>query len=81
MIDVKELHSKAVKLNKKIDKLSAEYATIIQQIADNCQHEELEDKSSWSYGGYDYQGEDRTWQQCKLCGKVFNLKIRYTGFG
>ncbi len=77
MIDVKELHDKAVKLNKKIDKLSAEYATIIQQIADNCQHEELEDKS-YSDSANEAEG---CWQQCKLCGKGFNLKIRYTGFG
>jgi hypothetical protein len=81
MLDVKELHAKAIKLNKKIDKLSAEYTTITQQIKDNCPHDEVEGKSSWSYGGYDYQGEDRSWQECKLCGETFNLKIRYTGFG
>ena len=80
MLDVKELHAKALKLNKKIDKLREECATIKQQIAENCQCEELEDKSSWSCGGYDYEGASSNWQQCKMCGKVFNLKVRYTGF-
>lgn len=55
--------------------------TIQQEIKATCVHLELESKSSYSYGGYDYQGEDRTWDVCKHCGEKFNLKIRYTGFG
>ena len=46
-----------------------------------CPPEDRLQKSSYSHGGYDYQGEDRTWEECKICGRIHNEKIRYTGFG
>lgn len=54
---------------------------VMDEIRATCEHENMVQRSSYSYGGYDYQGEDRTWDECLHCGMKSNLKIRYTGFG
>jgi len=79
--EVIELLNKKVKLEKKIKKMYEEISSLNSLIKENCKHPVLVEKSSWSYGGYDYQGEDRNWEACETCGHTQDLKIRYTGFG
>ena len=64
----------------KIQALHAELAKVEQQIKDTCHHPMLVNKQSYTSGGYDYQGEDRDWEECTICGHTQNLKIRFTGF-
>jgi rubrerythrin len=78
---ISDLVYKKNKLNKRLEKLSIELCEVEKQIKESCTHSDMIKKSSWSCGGYDYQGEDRTWDECPVCGHTSNLKIRYTGFG
>ena len=79
--EVIELLNKKVKLEKKIKKMHEEISSLNSLIKDNCNHPVLVEKSSWSYGGYDYQGVDRNWNACEICGHTQDLQIRDTGFG
>lgn len=77
------LVKKQKKIIKDIAKLNLDLKDVTSEITKNCPcpEDHSKKKSSWSYGGYPYQGEDRTWDECSICGKSKNLKIRYTGFG
>lgn len=81
--DVLLLVEEKKKLEKKVKKLQDSIRNLTSSITQECTcpEEYSKKKQSWSYGGYDYQGEDRTWDECSICGKSKNLKIRYTGFG
>lgn len=78
-----ELKDKLEPIKTKVKELHKELKCLDLLIKENCNcsSEDQVHKSSYSYGGYDYQGEDRAWLECAICGKTSNLKIRYTGFG
>ena len=81
--NIPELLRKKLKLEDKIEKIEKEYASLVLEIESKCpcSSEDQVQQNSYSYGGYDHPGENRTWLRCSVCGKTSNLKICYTGFG
>lgn len=41
---------------------------ILKDLLKNCQHEELEEKSSYCSGSYYDKASTDRWMECKLCG-------------
>ena len=75
-----ELVEKRSSLAEQITALELEARAVQERIAATCHHPIMVRKSSYISGGYDYQGEDRTWNQCTICGHTSSLKVVMTGF-
>lgn len=75
---LEEEHRLAIKWKKIQEKMGK----VKELIHKNCQclPENRERKYHSTPGGYDYKGEDSSWDQCKICGRTYNYKSRLTGF-
>lgn len=49
--------------------LADKQRTILKELLVKCQHEEIEEQSSYCSGSYYDKASTDYWNQCKLCGK------------
>ena len=68
-----------LQINRKI-KTIAKHQSILQDLKDQCPHEELEVKSSYFGGSYYDTAYTDTWNQCKLCGKRSEIATERHGW-
>lgn len=70
------------KLKVRFRKIQVKMGEVKELIYKNCQclPENRERKHKSTSGGYDYQGEGSSWDQCKICGRIYNYQSKLTGF-
>jgi hypothetical protein len=68
LIDTKKLFS---------DRINSDQEALLKieaSIRKTCPHPSTIKRTSYSSGGYDYRSVSKSWDQCTICEKVFNLK-------
>lgn len=56
---------------KHLDKLNSELTKLLKE----CPHEEVEEKTRYISGGYDYTSTTEYWNECKLCSKQSKVRV------
>ena len=68
-IEFKAQVEKQRKVVARKEALADKQRTILKELLVKCQHEEIEEQSSYCSGSYYDKASTDYWNQCKLCGK------------
>lgn len=84
LIEQRELLTRQLQLHElKGESLQKKLDAAVAKLQDACQHDDVEETSSYHGGGYDYCAESFYTHTCRTCGKVLKQwsKMHYGIYG